>query len=221
MSGALPLVVVIAAGIITIIGAIAAIVKIVIPLSKAITDFREKVAPNVQYMPLLVDISSVLPTLRSIEAEFKGDSGSTLKDAMDRVERQGRENAAAAAASLAAATEFARINRESITQLQAAMLSVRELASDDRQLAREDREQILGAVRSLARVEASGSRTEASGERVEASGVRTEASGLRREVAAELVKDELAATQKRADDVHDDDAPGTAADAAALPPEEP
>ena len=159
MTEALPLVVVIAAGIITVIGAAVALTKIIIPLSKAITDFREKIAPNVVFMPLLADLDQVLPTLRSIEAEFKGDSGSTLKDAIDRLEKHAKDNAAAAANSLSAATEFSRINRESITQLQAAMLAVRELASDDRQLAREDREQILGAVRSLARVEACGVRS--------------------------------------------------------------
>lgn len=205
MDGTLPLIVVIAAGIITIIGASTALVKVIIPLSKAITDFREKVAPNVQYMPLLEDIAQVLPMLRSIEAEFTGNEGSTLKDAMDRLEAHAEEAGQAAAASLAAATEFSRINRESITRLEAQVMTVRELASDDRELARRDRESMLGAIRSLGRVEASG-------ERVEASGVRSEE-------AAATVAHELAATQQRADDVHNDEAPGAAADAAALPPE--
>lgn len=213
MGGTLTQIVVIAGGFTIVLGAVTAfVVKLVIPFSKAVTDFREKIVPNVDYMPLLRDLERVLATVTSIEAEFTGDSGSTMKDAMDRLELLAKQAALGAEASLAAATEFSRINRESITQLQASMLAVRELASDDRKLAREDREQILGAVRSLARVEASG-------ERVEASGVRTEASGVRSEAAAAMVKDELAATQQRADDVHDDEAPGTAADAAALPPE--
>lgn len=220
MSSTLPLIVVIAAGIVTIIGAGAALVKIIIPLSKGITDFREKIVPNVDYMPLLADISPMIATLRSIEAEFTGDSGATIKDAMDRLEQHATQAEAAAANSLRAATEFARVNRESITQLQAAMLSVRELAAGDRKLATELRDEVLGAVRSLARVEASGLRMEASGERVEASGARTEASGARTEAsgarteaADEVVAHDLAARERRADEVSGE-LPGAAADAA-------
>lgn len=180
--------------------------KVIVPGAQLIIDTKQMI-PFLRYLPILEDIQTVLPTIAMIAKEFTTDSGSTLKDDIVELKQHAQENRKAAAASLAAAAEYARTNRQSITELQGAMAAVKELARDDRQLAREDRQVILGAIDQLARVEASGARTEASGERVEASGVRTEA-------AAAHVADDLAAREKRADEVPPGEAPGTAADAA-------
>lgn len=146
-----------------------------------------------------------LPILEEIKLEFASDSGLTIKDALNRIETHAEENRQMA-------IDVAKANRDSITELQAAMLAVRELARDDRDLARKDREQLMELMKS-------GARVEASGVRMEEFGVRSEASGARTEAADAVVADDLAKSQQRADDVHDDAEPGQAADAASQSPD--
>jgi hypothetical protein len=138
--------------------------------------------------------------------------------------------AAAEAAAIAAAdsaTRYAAANAAGINALEILVGTIKEHAKDDRDLARGDRDLARDALRQMVELTASAARTEESGVRQEAAGElakesrqRTEASGARIEEAGRVVAEDLAATQKRADDVHPDEAPGAAADAASQSPEE-
>ena len=183
MSGTLQLVVLIAAA----FGALGYILfKVIVPTAQLITDAKNML-PYLRFLPILEDIA----------AQFGTDSGSTIKDQMNRVEAHAQEVAESTAQL--AKDNFAT-NRTSITEIQAAVESLRILSAEDRKLAREDRQALVDIVRSGARMEASDARTEASGKRIEAADV--------------VVAADLAATQKRADEVHKDEPPGTAADEA-------
>lgn len=177
------------------------ILKVVVPGAKLITEL-------VATLPYL----KLLPILETIKTEFSSDSGFTIRDALNRIEVHAEENKQMA-------IDVAKSNRDSITELQAAMIAVRELARDDRDLARKDREQLMELMKSGARVEASGVRMEEFGVRSEASGARTEASGARTEAADAAVADDLAKSQQRADGVHEEAESGQAADAASQSPD--
>lgn len=198
------------AGIVLVVGVLTALLKtVIVPGAKGITTFNEDIAPNVKYMPLLAQLGPMLAAVEDIAKQ-----GSTQRDTMDRLEKHGQENKRAAEEARATAVEFARLNRESITALEVAMGTVRELAKEDRQLAREDRDLARDAYQGMLSLAESAARTEESG-------ARTEASGARVEAASAVVAEDLAATQKRADDVHADEPPGTASDAASQSPEDP
>lgn len=173
--------------------------RVVVPTARGITTFNDDVVPHLKYLPLLADLKPVLSTLTAIAGEFASDSGSTLKDAMDRLEHETAENRLVA-------DEFARANRAHIAALEIAMGTVKELAAEDRLLARSDRDLARDAyAKMVALVE---------------SALRTEQSGARIEAARAVVADDLAATQQRADDVRPGEPPGAAADAASQSPGE-
>jgi hypothetical protein len=188
--------------------------KVIIPGAKGITVFNEEIAPNVKYMKDLPKLNVVLSVVEEIAGQFRTNSGSTLKDTTDRLERHAEESKQAAEANRLAAVELARLNRDSITALEVAMGTVRELAKEDRELARRDRDLARDERERTLTLLASAMRTEASGVRVEESGARVEADRAH-------VAEDLAATQQRADDVPSHEPPGTAADAASQSPEDP
>lgn len=175
------------------------LIKVVVPTAQLITDAKHML-PFLKFLPILEDIA----------AEFGTNSGSTMKDQLNRVEKHAEEVAETTAQL--AKDNFAT-NRASITEIQAALGTQRELLAEDRKLAREDRQALLDILRS-------GERVEASGILADASRARTEASGERMEAADAVVAEDLAETQRRADAVLDHEPPGAAADAASQSPEE-
>lgn len=187
--------------------------RVIIPGAKGITVFNEEVAPNVKYMKDLPKLNRVLSVVEEIAGQFRTDSGSTLKDTTDRLERHAEKALEVAEANRLAAVELARINRESITALEVAMGTVRELAKEDRDLARRDRDLARDERQRTLELLASALRTEASGVRVEESGARAQADRA-------VVAEDLAADKQRADDVKSSE-PGAAADAASQSPEDP
>lgn len=194
------------AGVLIAVGVIlGAYKKLISPIAKGITTFNEDVAPNVRYLPDLAKLDPMLTVLESMAAEFRTNSGSSLRDSTNRLEEQADAARQAAEKALSTAIEFARLNRESITALEVAMGTVRELAKEDRQLAREDRDRARDALERMVALADSMDRTEASGARIEAD-------------RAHVAKD-LAATQQRADDVLEHEPPGSAADAASQSPD--
>ena len=229
------------AGILIALAVIAGAWKLVTRGAKLITLVDEEIAPNVKYMKDLPKINRVLDVVVELAGQVQRDHGSGLMDDMDalratidvlekNVEALGghaSENRVAAKiaqqaaveagqaviAATEAATENARINAKGIAALEVLMGTAREHAQDDRALARDDRDLARDALEQIRNLLASAHRTEASGERVEASGARTEASGARTEAADEIVAHDLAARDRRADDVAGE-APGAAADAA-------
>jgi hypothetical protein len=188
--------------------------KVIIPAAKGITVFNEEIVPNIQYMKLLAQLAPVLEVLNEIAAQFRTDSGSTLKDTTNRLEQHAEESKKSAEDNRLAAVEFARVNREAITTLQIEMGTIRELANEDRKLAREDRDLARDALEKILSLIASGVLADESR-------ARTEASGARIEAADAIVAEDLAAQQQRADDVHSDEPSGSAADAASQSPEDP
>jgi hypothetical protein len=205
--------------------------KVIIPGAKGLTIFNEEIAPNVKYhkfLPKLAILDRVMAKLEDVAAQFTPNSGTTLKDTADRLEgyaaaaREVAESAREAAESaLAAADQWATANRTQLTvlgdhlmALQAQMSSVKELARDDRELARKDRDEARDLHKRIAELAESAVRADESR-------ARTEASGARIEEAGRVVAEDLAATQKRADEVPSEEPPGTAADAASQSPDEP
>lgn len=147
------------------------------------------IATAEEVLPLLVDLEKQLggtpdafAILKEIVGQLRTDSGSSLRDIVNRLDVAATLNATAA--------EVLKVNVE----------VVKELAHEDRVLARADRQQLANL---LAQVQAGG------------------ATGLRIEEAAGHVAEDLAERYKRADDVHPDEAPGVAADAASRPPDAP
>lgn len=196
MSATLQLIVLVAAA----IGALGYILfKVVVPGAQLITDAK-MMLPYLKFLPMLAEIT----------AQFGPDSGQTIKDQMNRVEQHAQE---VAEANARLAKEIGAANRSSITEIQAALGAMRELA-------REDRQALLDILRSGMRMEAASALADESRARMEASGERVEASGVRTEAADAVVAEDLAETRKRADEVHEDEAPGSAADAASQSPEE-
>lgn len=196
MSSTLQLVVLIAAA----FGALSYILfKVVVPTAQLITDAKNML-PYLKLLPILEDIA----------AQFGTDSGATMKDQLNRVEEHAEQ---VAAENARLAKEIGAANRASITEIQAAIGTLRELSGEDRKLARDDRQALLDILRS-------GERVEASGILADASRARTEASGERMEAADAVVAEDLAETQRRADAVLDHEPPGSAADAASQSPEE-
>lgn len=204
--------------------------KVFTPLAILITTINKQFIPNVQYMGDLPKINKILRVVEAMAAQFQRNDGSTMKDDMDALAEHALENRMAAAeakqAALeaqqavtearAAAVEFAHTNAAGISTLEVLVGTIKERAEDDRQLARSDRDLARDAIeKTLDRMRD----IMASATRTEASGVRTEASGERIEADRASVAVDLAASQKRADDVHKDEEPGTAADAASLSPE--
>jgi hypothetical protein len=186
--------------------------KVILPSAQLIVETK-RMLPFLQHLPILEDLKKVLPILVDIAAQFRTDSGSTLKDDINVLRQYAEENRDAAAASMTAAAEsmtaaaeYARVNRALITEMQIAMAATEMRQKEAAQQLREDRDMMRDAVKALVRVEASG-------ERVEASGARTEA-------ADEVVASDLAAREKRADDMSGQ-APGVASDAALQSGEEP
>lgn len=172
------------------------VTKILLPGSKLLISL-EKAIPFLKLLPILEDIA----------AQFRSDSGSTLKDSTNRLE-------ASIEASNKMAKDFAATNRSAIDALQIAMGVMQELAKEDRSLAREDRQQLLAMLQSQ-------SRQEAVGVRQEASSARQEASDERSEAATAVVASDLKQAQESAAVAQDSQDPGAAADAAALPPDSP
>jgi hypothetical protein len=171
-----------------VVAAVGVIVAFAFVWMKIILPFAKLVTEGQKFLPMLSD----LPILREIIATLRSNSGSTLKDQLDRneaamirlesaVERL-EEGAAVTALALLKAAEDVRVKAEVI-----------------RQLAERDREVFGEIVRS---------------------GVRTEASGARREAEAADVAENLAAHQRRADSVPPSAPAGTAADVANRSPKD-
>lgn len=227
VAGILSSTVVVAGGVLTISGLLMLVWRVGRPLAKGITTIDEKVVPNVKYMPHLAKLDPMLEILEEVVAQVRTDSGSSLLDIVERLEgyaRENREAAAeakqasvqaerAAAAVSAALDEFASATAVALTGIEVLMGTAKEHSQDDRALARNDRDLARDALRSMRKLLESA-------ERMELSGARTEASGARIEADQAVVAEDLAATQRRADEVAEHEPPGTAADAASQSPED-
>jgi hypothetical protein len=179
---------------------------------------KKVIVPGAHVLVRVVADLQHLPVLEEIAEQFRSNSGSTLKDAIDRLEARADANKAAAegfaAANRKLAEELATETRASLARLEVAIGVITQLAESDRSIVAQQGQQLLDIVRSGIRTEESGARQEASGARTEASGARTEASGARTEAADAAVASHLAEAQARADEVPSAEPPGAAADAA-------
>jgi chromosome segregation ATPase len=187
--------------------------------AEGIVLFNKKVVPNVQYMDLLPILNEIQSVLVEVAAQFRSDSGSTLKDTTNRLEKYAQENRQAAAEAKQAAIEA----RELGEQLKILLGTAKEgaadaagLARDDRDLARDALKDTKDALREMKKLMDSA----AEGAVLAAeSRARTEASGERVEAASAVVAEDLANQQRRADDVKPSEPSGSAADAASQSPD--
>lgn len=182
----------IAAGLIAAVSTIAAGLvafwkKVLKPGAKLVTTVDEM-------LPLLKELTAefkntphAFAVLDDIVAQFRTDSGSSLRDVVNALQTD--------ATAIRAGVERAEIATQSTERVLAVALET------VRQLAQQDRDKIDRLIILLDRLTIKVDAGSATSARIEKSGI---------EVAMDL-----SAAHKRADDTHDDASPGTAADAAA------
>jgi hypothetical protein len=192
-----------------VVGVLAALAfllfKVIVPGSEKITIFNRKVVPNVQYMDVLPKLNEILTILEAVADQTKSDHGSTLKDDLLLLRSYAQENRQAAAEAKQAAIEARQLGE----QLKVLLGTAKERAADAAGLARDDRDLARDALKEMRKLMASAAESAA----------RTEESGARQEAGAAVVAEDLAAQQRRADDVKPGEPSGTAADAASQSPE--
>lgn len=105
--------------------------KVAKPVARGITTMDKLLPVAVELADLFHDVPGALETLREIAVQFKPDSGSSLFDVIQRLDRA------------------AQANTSAVDVLQTNMETARRLAEQDRELAEEDRLKLASLIAKL------------------------------------------------------------------------